>query len=61
MTLSAVEQELKAKGCDTGFKDDFEQPTEHLSEGSGSPPPVVRTEEDVSFKPGKPMVDLSKD
>jgi hypothetical protein len=61
ITLSAVEQELKAKGCDTGFKDDFEQPTEHLSEGSGSPPPVVRTEEDVSFKPGKPMVDLSKD
>ena len=61
MTLSAVEQELKAKGCDTGFKDDFEQPTEHMSEGSGAPPPVVRTEEDASFKPGKPMVDLSKD
>ena len=61
MTLSAVEQELKAKGCDTGFKDNFEQPTEHMSEGSGSPPQVVRTEEDVSFKPGKPMVDLSKD
>ena len=59
MTLSAVEQELKAKGCDTGFKDSWEQPTEYLSEGSGSPPPVVRREEDVSFKPGKPMVDLS--
>jgi len=60
MTLSAVEQELKAKGCDTGFKDSWEQPTDHMSEGGGSPPPVVRTEGDVSFKPGQPMVDLSK-
>ena len=60
MTLSAVEQELKAKGCDTGFKDDFEQPTELLTEGGGAPPPIVRDQKDVSFKPGQPMVDLSK-
>ena len=59
MTLSAVEQELKAKGCDTGFNDDFEEPTEHLKEGSGAPIPVARDQNDVNFKPGKPMVDLS--
>ena len=58
MTLSAVEQELKSKGCDTGFKGGFKEMKSELKDAdsvSGSTPMP-----EVTFEAGKPMVDLSK-
>jgi hypothetical protein len=60
--LSALESQLKAAGCPTGGSGNFEQPTAVLTD-SGTPPPTTATEErrdTVSFKPGQPMVDVSK-
>lgn len=56
MTLSAVEQELKAKGCDTGFKKFEEPPSQMMSDGDSAQSP----QSSATFEAGKPMVDLSK-
>jgi hypothetical protein len=61
MTLNAIDQELKSKGCDTSFKG-FDQPVAELSDSSSdsSSPPTEPTPDAVNFEPGKPMIDPSK-
>jgi hypothetical protein len=62
MRLSALDGQLKTAGCPTGGSDNFEQPTSVLTD-SGPPPPTTTTDEHrdgVNFKPGQPMVDVSK-
>lgn len=54
LTLTAVEGKLKAAGCDTGFKK-FVEPKAELRE-----PRAVRTEDGVTFEPGKPMIDVTR-
>ena len=59
MALNGVEQELKRRGCDTGFKDDFEPVRSEMSEG-GSEPPVVRPSDVESYDPTKPTTDITR-
>ena len=61
LTLSAVESELKARGCPTS-PGKFEAVSNQMGEGGG--PPVIGSDgertDGVSFQPGKPMIDASK-
>ena len=60
LRLGALESKLKAAGCDTGFGN-FEEVPNNLKVAEGSADVSSRrTTGEVSFEPGKPMVDLSK-
>ncbi len=54
ITLGAVEGQLKAAGCDTGFKKDFTEVRNELGSNPGPPAPRGR-----QFDPSKPMIDVS--
>ena len=56
--LNALETELKAAGCDTGFKQ-FDDVEPSLTDSSG--PSSANQSGDVSFEPGQPMIDVSKE
>jgi hypothetical protein len=63
LRLSALESKLKAAGCPTGFSGKFEPVSSKMGSGSEPPPTISEQQrrDGVSFKPGEPMIDPSKD
>jgi hypothetical protein len=58
MTLNAIDQELRSKGCDTSFKS-FDEPPAGASDMGDSSSETGPHSEAVNFEPGKPMIDPS--
>src|SRR4051812_24547155 len=59
MTLNAIDQELRSKGCDTRVRS-FDDPPAQVADSSDSSSSSEDSSQAVNFEPGKPMIDPSK-
>lgn len=60
MTLSAVEKELERKGCDTGFKREFQDVKSEMTMDDQGPSPGSSSPSVENYDPSKPSVDVSR-